>query len=67
MEYLYGGIIGATIVVAIDVLVYLYMARLEKRIKADIAEYERLEQVISEVYAEKKAKVEKALNDVEHL
>ncbi len=67
MEYLYGGIIGATIVVAIDVLVYLYMARLEKRIKAGITEYERLEQVISEVYAEKKAKVEKALNDVEHL
>ena len=28
MEYIYGGIIGAAIVVAIDVVVYIYRARL---------------------------------------
>ncbi len=30
MTYLYGGIIGAAIVVGIDVVVYLYRARIRR-------------------------------------
>jgi len=71
MDYLHGGIIGAAIVVAIDVLLCLYLWRLNKvrkQLETDIAkERAEIEKSIRDVFEEKKAKVEEAISEADKL